>query len=319
MAACVRRLFFLPVPTHLEPGIDEVRIEYSPAFANVREKPCNRPFSALKYVGSCTLFSNVLSIHSIIHTLPLVFSASPNYNIKRISKADVQTERSDIAMANVLIVEDEKNMQEIIADYMRRGGHTCFTADDGVDALMILKNNPMDLMILDIMMPHLDGFSVCKMAREMSNLPIIMLTAKSSEDEKLKGYDLGTDDYMTKPFSPKVLLAKANALLRRSSVAPADGINAGKISIIPASRKVFVDGQETALTHKEYELLYFLMANPGQIFSREQLLNRIWGYDFEGTTRTVDTHIKTLRQKLGDESRHIVTLIRSGYKFEVTP
>lgn len=222
-------------------------------------------------------------------------------------------------MANILIVEDEKNMQEIIADYMRRGGHTCFTADDGVDALMILKNNPMDLMILDIMMPHLDGFSVCKMAREMSNLPIIMLTAKSSEDEKLKGYDLGTDDYMTKPFSPKVLLAKANALLRRSSVAPADGINAGKISIIPASRKVFVDGQETALTHKEYELLYFLMANPGQIFSREQLLNRIWGYDFEGTTRTVDTHIKTLRQKLGDESRHIVTLIRSGYKFEVTP
>lgn len=227
-------------------------------------------------------------------------------------------------MANILIVEDEKNMQEIIAEYMRRSGHVCYTADDGVDALMVLKNNPMDLMILDIMMPLLDGFSVCKMAREMSNLPIIMLTAKGGEDDKLKGYDLGADDYMTKPFSPKVLLAKTNALLRRTSAIPTDTVNivntvnGGKISIIPASHKVFLDGQEITLTYKEYELLYFLMSNPGQIFTREQLLNRIWGYDFEGTTRTVDTHIKTLRQKLGDEGRHIVTLIRSGYKFEVT-
>lgn len=221
-------------------------------------------------------------------------------------------------MAKILIVEDEKNMQEIIAQYMQRGGHTCFTADDGMDALLTLKNNPVDLMVLDIMMPHLDGFSVCKIAREMSNLPIIMLTAKSNEDDKLKGYDLGADDYMTKPFSPKVLLAKANALLRRSSALPADTINAGKISILAASHKVFQDGKEITLTYKEYELLRFFMSNPGQIFSREQLLNRIWGYDFEGTTRTVDTHIKTLRQKLGDEGRHIVTLIRSGYKFEVT-
>ena len=221
-------------------------------------------------------------------------------------------------MAKILIVEDEKNMQEIIAQYMQRGGHTCFTADDGMDALLTLKNNPVDLMVLDIMMPHLDGFSVCKIAREMSNLPIIMLTAKSNEDDKLKGYDLGADDYMTKPFSPKVLLAKANALLRRSSALPADTINAGKISILAASHKVFLDGKEITLTYKEYELLRFFMSNPGQIFSREQLLNRIWGYDFEGTTRTVDTHIKTLRQKLGEEGRHIVTLIRSGYKFEVT-
>ena len=224
-------------------------------------------------------------------------------------------------MANILIVEDEKNMQEIITEYMRRGGHTCYTADDGVDALMVLKNNPMDLMILDIMMPLLDGFSVCKMAREMSNIPIIMLTAKGGEDDKLKGYDLGADDYMTKPFSPKVLLAKTNALLRRTSAGPTDTVNTvngGKISIIPASHKVFLDGQAITLTYKEYELLHFLMSNPGHIFTREQLLNRIWGYDFEGTTRTVDTHIKTLRQKLGNEGRHIVTLIRSGYKFEVT-
>ncbi len=224
-------------------------------------------------------------------------------------------------MANILVVEDEKNMQEIITEYMRRGGHTCYTADDGVDALMILKNDPMDLMILDIMMPLIDGFSVCKMAREMSNIPIIILTAKGSEDDKLKGYDLGADDYMTKPFSPKVLLAKTNVLLRRTSASPTDAVNSlngGKISMIPALHKVFLDGQEITLTYKEYELLYYFMSNPGQVFSREQLLNRIWGYDFEGTTRTVDTHIKTLRQKLGSEGRHIVTLIRSGYKFEVT-
>lgn len=125
-------------------------------------------------------------------------------------------------MANILIVEDEKNMREIIAEYMRRGGHTCFTAEDGMDALLLLKNTPVDLMILDLMMPHLDGFSVCKIAREISALPIIMLTAKDSEDDKLKGYDLGADDYMTKPFSPKVLLAKVNALLRRSFPIPTD-------------------------------------------------------------------------------------------------
>ena len=221
-------------------------------------------------------------------------------------------------MANILIVEDEKAMQDIIVEYMQKGGHTCFTADDGIDALVMLKSNPMDLVILDVMMPHLDGFSVCKMAREMSNMPIILLTAKSAEDDKLKGYDYGADDYMTKPFSPKVLLAKVNALLRRSSATCADTISAGKIMLQPNVHKVYLDGQEITLTHKEYELLSFLMVNPGQIFSREQLLNRVWGYDFEGTTRTVDTHVKTLRQKLGDEGRHIVTLIRSGYKFEVT-
>ena len=207
-------------------------------------------------------------------------------------------------MANILVVEDEKNMQDIIAEYMRRGGHTCLTADDGVDAFLLLKNNPVDLMILDILMPHLDGFSVCRLAREISSLPIIMLTAKSA------------DDYMTKPFSPKVLLAKVNALLRRFSPGCQDALNAGKITIVPSAHKVFLDGQEIALTHKEYGLLYFFMTNPEQVFTREQLLNKIWGYDFEGTTRTVDTHIKTLRQKLGSEGRHIATLIRSGYKFE---
>ncbi len=130
-------------------------------------------------------------------------------------------------------------MQEIISDYMRRGGHTCFTVDDGVDALVVLKNNSIDLMILDIMMPHLDGFSVCRVAREMSDLPIIMLTAKSGEEDKLKGYDYGADDYMTKPFSPKVLLAKVNALLRRSNAAPFESVSAGKITLQPTAHKVY--------------------------------------------------------------------------------
>lgn len=159
---------------------------------------------------------------------------------------------------------------------------------------------------------------VCRIAREMTNIPIIILTAKSEEADKLKGYELGTDDYMTKPFSPKVLTAKVNALLKRTgSSIFQDSLKAGGIVLNPSARSVFVNGSPLELTHKEFELLHFLMANQGQVFSREQLLNRIWGYDFTGNTRTVDTHIKTLRQKLDHEGQHIVTLIRSGYKFEV--
>ena len=220
-------------------------------------------------------------------------------------------------MADILIVEDEQAMQDIIAAFLRKGGHRCFPAGDGVEALLLLRHHPMDLMILDVMMPQLDGFSVCKLAREMSQMPIVMLTAREEEEDKLKGYAYGADDYMTKPFSPRVLLAKVNALLRRTSPAPAGSLQAGKILLQPNAHKAYLEGQEISLTHKEYALLAFLMANPGQVFSREQLLNRVWGYDFQGSTRTVDTHIKTLRQKLGEEGKHIVTLIRSGYKFEV--
>ena len=220
-------------------------------------------------------------------------------------------------MADILIVEDEQAMQDIIAAFLRKGGHRCFPAGDGVEALLLLRHHPMDLMILDVMMPQLDGFSVCKLAREMSQMPIVMLTAKGEKEDKLKGYAYGADDYMTKPFSPRVLLAKVNALLRRTSPAPAGSLQAGKILLQPNAHKAYLEGQEISLTHKEYALLAFLMANPGQVFSREQLLNRVWGYDFQGSTRTVDTHIKTLRQKLGEEGKHIVTLIRSGYRFEV--
>lgn len=221
-------------------------------------------------------------------------------------------------MAITLIAEDEKSIQDIIVEYMKRGGHSCITADDGIDAVTILKNNPVDLAILDIMMPHLDGFSVCKIAREMYNIPIIFLTAKEGEVDKLKGYEYGADDYMTKPFSPNVLLAKVNALLRRSlSESTQEVLAVGNLVLVPTSHSILACGNDIDLTHKEFELLRFFMQNKNQVFSREQLLNRIWGYDFEGNTRTVDTHIKTLRQKLGTEGRYIVTLIRSGYKFEV--
>lgn len=222
-------------------------------------------------------------------------------------------------MARIMVVEDEKQMQDILAEYMRRGGHSCVTAEDGVEALALLKKENADLLILDVMMPHLDGFTVCRLVRERSGIPIILLTAKAEEEDKLKGYEYGADDYMTKPFSPRVLLAKVNALLRRTSAAAleAEALSAGKITLMPAARKVYVDGQEAVLTHLEYELLFFFLSNPGLVFTREQLLDRIWGYDFAGNSRTVDTHIKTLRQKLGSEGRWIVTLIRSGYKFEV--
>ncbi|CZR81633.1 Transcriptional regulatory protein SrrA [Clostridioides difficile] len=221
-------------------------------------------------------------------------------------------------MAKILIVEDEKRMQSIIVEYMQKGGYTCITADDGVEALTILKSNNIDLMILDIMMPYLDGFSVCRVSREMTNIPIIILTAKGEEEDKLKGYEYGADDYITKPFSPKVLLAKVNALLRRYTTdIPKNSLSLEKIFIMVASRQVYVEDKLIDLTYKEFELLRLFMENPNQVFSREKLLNCIWGYDFEGNTRTVDTHIKTLRKKLGSEGHHIVTLIRSGYKFEV--
>lgn len=220
-------------------------------------------------------------------------------------------------MALLLIAEDDRDMQKIILDYMERHGHTCLTASDGLEAANLLNNHPVDLGILDIMMPHMDGYSVCRIAREKNNLPIIFLTAKGGEEDKLRGYDCGADDYITKPFSLRVLLAKVNALLRRSMTGDQGScLRGGGIRLIPSERKVMVDEKEIDLTYKEFELLLFFMQNKGQVFSREQLLNRIWGYDFEGSSRTIDTHMKTLRKKLGSEGKHLDTLIRSGYKFE---
>lgn len=222
-------------------------------------------------------------------------------------------------MATILIAEDEKQIQTIIADYAKKEDHSVLLADDGAEALAILKNHPVELLILDIMMPNVDGYDVCKQVREISDLPIIFLTAKVEEADKLHGYHLGADDYVTKPFSPNVLMAKVRALLKRTGggAEKEDFLKAGQIVLDPSSHEVAVEDAVVELTHTEYELLLLFMQHPKHVFSREQLLNRIWGYDFEGTTRTVDVHVKNLRQKLGKEGQAIVTLIRSGYKFEV--
>ena len=221
-------------------------------------------------------------------------------------------------MANILIVEDEKNMQNIISTYIQRGGHTCFRADDGVDALMLLKNNPMDLMILDIMMPHLDGFSVCRMAREMSSLPIIFLTAKEDEEDKLKGYEYGADDYMTKPFSPKILVARVEAILRRTNQSTENEVlEYGEIIINKAAHVVTINGKNIDLSFKEFELLTYFMENKGIALSREKILNSVWNYDYFGDARTIDTHVKKLRSKLGEKGDLIKTVWGMGYKFEV--
>lgn len=218
----------------------------------------------------------------------------------------------------ILIVEDEAPMREIISSYLQKSDFTVIEAEDGLAALAVLKTQQIDLMILDIMIPHIDGFTLCRYARESSMLPIIMLTAKSDENDKLKGYELGADDYITKPFSPKVLIAKIKALIKRTRyTGNVQELNGGEICIDTIKHTVMVLGQRVQLTHKEYELLCTLLANQGKVFSRDELLSRIWGYDYTGDTRTIDTHIKRLRAKLGDEARHIITLIRSGYKFEV--
>ena len=219
-------------------------------------------------------------------------------------------------MANILIVEDEKNMQDIIAEYMQRGGHTCFTADDGIDALMILKNNPMDLMILDIMMPNLDGFSVCKVAREMSNFPIIMLTALSDEENQLRGFEQQIDDYIPKPFSPKILLCKIAAILRRGLQ---DNID--KDIIIYKDLRMDIEGfhlyckeQEVILTQKEFDLLRLLLENQGRVFTRQMLLDRLWDFDTYVEDRIVDSHIKNLRKKLNVD--YIETIRGVGYRID---
>lgn len=218
----------------------------------------------------------------------------------------------------ILIVEDEASIREIIASYLKKSTFLVVEAEDGLTALSILKTQHIDLMILDIMIPHIDGFTLCRYARESSQLPIIMLTAKSAEHDKLKGFELGADDYITKPFSPKVLVAKVKALLKRMSYSNNERqLKGGEISLDPITHTVMVSGQRVQFTHKEYELLRLLLANQGKVFSREELLSRIWGFDYTGDTRTIDTHIKRIRAKIGDEARHIITLIRSGYKFEV--
>ncbi|MBG9735393.1 response regulator transcription factor [Paenibacillus alvei] len=218
----------------------------------------------------------------------------------------------------ILIVEDEHILREIMKDYFSNEGYNVLEAGDGKAALQIFQENNVDLLILDIMLPELDGWSVCRRIRKISNVPIIMLTARVDEDDTLLGFELGTDDYVTKPYSPPILLARAKRLLENRQMQEMDNemITSSGISVYMQSRTVTVDGVSCSLTHTEFEILAYLMKHKGIIITREQLITRIWGYDYEGDERTVNSHIRNLRQKLGDKSECIATVIRSGYKFE---
>lgn len=218
----------------------------------------------------------------------------------------------------VLIVEDEIRIRFLVRDYFKKEGFNVLEASDGEEALRIFSENIVDLAILDIMMPKLDGLSVCRNIREVSNTPIILLTAKSQEEDKLLGYELGADDYMTKPFSPKVLLAKAKALLKRTgSINDKNILDFNGLTINKLSHEVKLNNEEILLSPKEYDLLIYLSSNEGIALSRDKILDNVWGYDYFGDIRTVDTNIKRLREKLLDKSNYIATVRGSGYKFEV--
>ncbi len=219
----------------------------------------------------------------------------------------------------VLVVEDDKKMNEILVDYLESDGYEVYSARDGIEALSLFDHEDIQLVILDIMLPKLDGWSVCRRIRQKSDVLIIILSARSEEDDKLLGYELGADEYITKPFSPKVLLAAITALLKRSRVntVPASVIRHKEIAIDKEAYSAMLSGRALALTVKEYELLLKLMENPGKVYRRDALINTIWGYDYFGDGRVVDTNIKTLRKKLGDCSQYIQTVIGVGYKFEI--
>ena len=218
----------------------------------------------------------------------------------------------------ILIVEDEAYIRDILCDYFRNKGDQPFEAVDGIEAISLIEENEYDAVLLDIMIPQLDGLSVCRAIRKTNDIPIIFLTALSDEEDKLLGYELGADDYVTKPFSMSVLYAKTIALIKRNkrTVLASNRIEAGGIVMDLDTRKVVAGRREVTLTPKEFALLRCLMQNKNIVLSREQLLVKCWGYDYEGESRAVDTHIKRLREKLGDYADCIKTVIKAGYRLE---
>lgn len=222
-------------------------------------------------------------------------------------------------MAKILVVDDEQKIREVIREYSEFNGFEVTEAADGMTAVGLCKLNDYDLIIMDIMMPKLDGFSACKEIKKIKDIPVIMLSARSEEYDKLFGFELGIDDYVVKPFSPKELMARVNAVLARkqgSSQPQPQVLEFGGLSINIAARSVTVDGEKVELTPKEYDLLFYLVENRNIALSRDKLLADIWGYDFFGDDRTIDTHIKNLRNNLGKYRDYIVTLRGIGYKFE---
>ncbi|MFA6940115.1 MAG: response regulator transcription factor [Clostridiaceae bacterium] len=221
-------------------------------------------------------------------------------------------------MYKILVVDDEVRMRKLIKDYFKREGFEVSEADNGISALDTFSKGSFDLIILDIMMPFMDGYAVCKEIRSKSTIPIIFLTAKSEDEDKLTGYSLEADDYMTKPFSPKILVAKAKAIIKRNmGLNDNNKISINGIEIDEASYRVAINGEELTLSKKEYEILLYFLKNKNIVLTRENLIENIWGYDFEGEIRTVDTLVKRLREKLLDKADMIVTVRGVGYKFEV--
>lgn len=220
----------------------------------------------------------------------------------------------------ILIVDDEKNIRNVIKEYAKFDGFETFEAEDGMQAVEMCRTQDFDLIIMDIMMPKLDGYSAVREIRKTKQIPVIMLSARGEEYDKLFGFELGVDDYVTKPFSPKELLARIRAVMKRSTALASAGDNNvlkfEGLEINMSGREVFVDGKPVSLTPKEYDLLFYLVRNKGIALSREKLLEEVWGYDFYGDDRTVDTHIKMLRNSLGDYRKFIVTLRGMGYKFD---
>ena len=217
----------------------------------------------------------------------------------------------------ILVVDDESRIRKIIRDFLVREGYVVCEAEDGEAALDIFcSNNDIDLIIMDVMMPKMDGWQLCKEVRKLSKVPILMLTAKSEEQDELKGFELGVDEYIPKPFSPKILTARVNALLRRTTGDSEEILDIAGITVNKIAHTVTIDGKEIDLSFKEFELLTYFMENRGIALSREKILNNVWNYDYYGDARTIDTHVKKLRSKMGEKGKFISTIWGMGYKFE---
>ena len=225
-------------------------------------------------------------------------------------------------MAKILVVDDEIKIREIIKEYAEFEGYEVAQAEDGMQAVEMVKNQDFDIIIMDVMMPKLDGYSACKEIRKIKQIPVIMLSARGEEYDKLFGFEIGVDDYVVKPFSPKELMMRVNAVIKRSQGAQneenvkKDVFTYEGLSVDFSARIVTIDGKRIEMTPKEYELFFYMVKNKGLALTREKLISEVWGYDFFGDERTLDTHIKLLRKSLGEYSRCIVTLRGVGYRFE---
>ena len=219
----------------------------------------------------------------------------------------------------ILIVDDESRMRKLLKDFLEREGYSVLEASDGLEAIDIFyEDKDVALIILDVMMPRMDGWEVCREVRKNSNVPIMMLTARSEERDELRGFELGVDEYIAKPFSPKILVARVNALIKRvTGVAKDAGLSVGGIEVDKAAHIVKIDGEEIELSIKEFELLVYFIENQRLALTREKILNNVWNYDYFGDARTIDTHVKKLRSKMGEKGNYIKTVWGIGYKFEV--